>query len=237
MLIHNDWQQLTPMDRTETSIPATGEVPQLPRLLCFYGLQPKPPSQSPQMRFHHWKGTWDTGRTCKEDGKDQPVPLVPLQTEVLGGTSMTSLVGSPEGNQTNARADFQHFTKKEFIQNRGLPTPFLAPSYKGKAAKSPFILAPSFSLCNVVSHPKGEMTQDYPSWVKHCAGSTCILCPVPTAPCLGTLLSPDKEPPAQHLVAILPSEPWGLTHSTSTWPATTAEIKPPPFRKRVISKD
>lgn len=196
MLIHN-WQQLTPMDHIETLIPPTGDVPQLPKLLHFYRLQLKPPSQSPQ-------GIWDTGRTCKEDGKDHPVPLVPLQTEVLFGRSMTSLVGFPEGNQTNASADFQHFTKREFIQNRGLLCPFSAPSYKGKAGNSPFILGPSFFFCNMVSHPKGEITQDYTSWVKHSAGSTCILCPMPTIPCLGTVLSPDKEPPAQHLVAILP---------------------------------
>lgn len=182
------------------------------------------------MHFHHWKGIWDTERTCKEDSKDQPVPLVPLQTEGLVGRSMTSLVGSPEGNQTNASAYFQHFTKRDFIQNRGLLCPFSAPSYKGKTGKSPFILSASFSFCNMVSHPKGEITQDYP------AGSTCILCLMPTAPCLGTMLSPDKEPPAQHLVAILPPSP-GDQRSTSTWPATTVEIKTPPFRKSIISKD
>lgn len=73
------------------------------------------------MHFHHWKGIWDTGRTCKEDGKDQPVPLVPLQTEVLVGRPVTSPVGSPEGNQTNARIfRFQHSTKMEFIQKGSL---------------------------------------------------------------------------------------------------------------------
>lgn len=205
MLIHNDWQQLMPMDRTETSIPPTGEVPQLPRLLRFYRLQPRTPTQSPQMRFHHWKGIWDTGRICKGDGKDQPVPSVPLQTEVLVERSMTSLVGSPEGNQTNARADFQHLTKGEFIQNRGLLAPFSAPSYKGKAGKSPFILGPSFSFCNMVSHPKREITQDYPFRVKHCDGSICIrtpLCPQHSAWALCYPLI--RKPPAKHPVAILP---------------------------------
>lgn len=134
-LIHNDWQQLMPTDRTETSIPPTGEVPQLPRLLSFHRLQPKPPSQSPYMSFHCWKGIWDTGRTCKEGGKKQSIPLVPLQTEALVGRSMTSLVGSPEGKQTNPRADFQRVTKGEFIQNTRLPAPLLAPSYKGKTYK------------------------------------------------------------------------------------------------------
>lgn len=147
------------------------------------------------MSCHHWKGIWDTGRTCKEDGKKQSVPLVSLQTEVLVGRSITSLVGSPEGKQTNPRADFQHLIKGEFIQTRGLLAPFSAPSYKGKAGKSPFILGPSFS---------SKVTLDYLSWVKHCAGSTCILCSMPTVPCLGTCCPLIRKPPAQQLVAILP---------------------------------
>lgn len=50
--------------------------------------------------------------------------------------------------------------------------------------------------------PKGEITQDYPFWVKHCAGNTCILCPMsktPWALCYPLV----RKPPAQHLVAIL----------------------------------
>lgn len=149
---------------------------------------------------------------------------------------MTPLVGSPEGNQTNARADFQHLPKGEFIQNRGLLAPFSAPSYKGKAGKSPFILDPSISFCNMVSHPKGEITQDYPFWVKLCAGNTSIICPMPTTPCLGTVLSPDKETTSTAPSGNPSPEPWGPTCSMSTWPVTTAEIKPPPFRKSIISK-
>lgn len=226
------------MDHTETSIPPTGEVPQLPRLLCFYRLQPRTPSQSPQIRFHHWKGIWDTGRVCKEDGKDQPVPSVPLQTEVLVERSMTSLVGSPEGNQTNARAGFQHLTKGEFTQNRGLLAPFSAPSYKGKASKSPFILGPSFSFCNMVSHPKGEITQDYPFRVKTlCWQHLYSYTPMPTTLCLGAVLSPDKETTSTAPGGNPSPEPWGPTCSMSTWPVTTVEIKPLPFRKSIINEN
>ena len=62
MLIHHDWQQLMPTDRTETLIPPAGEAPQLPRPLQCYRLQPTPPSQSTQMPFYQWEGTWDAAR-------------------------------------------------------------------------------------------------------------------------------------------------------------------------------
>lgn len=152
-----------------------------------------------------------------------------LSRQKLVGRSMTSLVGSPEGNQTNSRADIQHLTKGEFIQNRGILAPFSSSSYKGKADKSPFILGPSFSFCNMASHPKGEITQDYPSWVKHCAGSTCILWPMPTTPGLGTMLSPDKKTTSTAPGGNPSPRPWGLPHQTSTWPDCHSE-------KSIISK-
>lgn len=121
-----------PTDHTKTSIPPAAEAPQLPRPLQLYRLQPTPPSQSPQMPFYHQKGVWDTLRTLKEDGKDQPTPAEPLWTEALVRRLVLRSVGSAERNHTAARADLQHLTV--YLKPRALSSPLRCHRTEGRQA-------------------------------------------------------------------------------------------------------